>query len=319
MDRSIDVFQKNAPDLSVEGMLLDIDKFSVHDGPGIRTTIFLKGCPLSCVWCHSPESQSVKSEIIYQNERCTGCWLCLGVCPEKALSKSDNIDQSIVVLNRDSCTACGLCLEVCFPKALRSAGRITTVAEVISIIEKDKLFFQSSGGGMTLSGGEPARQAEFSYNLLLACQDLGIHTALETTGYARWQVISALAEVTDLLLYDVKFINSRNHRELTGVPNQMILKNLELLVKEGHEVQVRVPCIPGINDSAQQLEDIAATVADMGVANIVLLPYNSAAGAKYEWIDKEYGLAQRDSQDEKYMLSLSDICHAKGLKVTVGG
>ncbi len=104
MDRSIDVFQNNAPDLSVEGMLLDIDKFSVHDGPGIRTTIFLKGCPLSCVWCHSPESQSVKSEIIYQNERCTGCWLCLGVCPEKALSKSDNIDHSIVVLNRDSCT-----------------------------------------------------------------------------------------------------------------------------------------------------------------------------------------------------------------------
>ena len=156
-------------DASVQGLLLDIDRFASHDGPGIRTAVFLKGCLLSCEWCHSPESRLNHSEILYQNERCTGCWLCLDVCPENALLKGEHQGREVAILDRSKCTVCGECVDVCYPGALKLAGTRITVGKLVDDVERDRPFFESSGGGVTLSGGEPARQFTFSYNFLLAC------------------------------------------------------------------------------------------------------------------------------------------------------
>lgn len=311
-------------DLSVRGLLLDIDRFASHDGPGIRSSVFLKGCPLSCAWCHSPESQLSHPELLYQPERCNGCALCPAACPEEALVMSGPAEPgpgtaAVAVLDRAACTACGKCVDVCYTGALKIAGDAVTVGDVLERVRRDLPYFNSSGGGVTLSGGEPARQFDFSYNFLLACRQAGIHTALETTGYARREVMSALADVTDLILYDVKFIDPVEHRRHTGVPNKLILENLRSLAAAGHGIQVRVPCISGVNDGPDQIMAIARLTAELGLNSIVLLPYNSAAGAKYEWIDAPFALPHITTQDEDAMDALADICRAEGLEVQIGG
>ncbi|MDP6822255.1 MAG: glycyl-radical enzyme activating protein [Dehalococcoidia bacterium] len=306
-------------DLSVRGLLLDIDRFASHDGPGIRSSVYLKGCPLSCAWCHSPESQLSHPELLYQSERCNGCALCPSTCPESALVMSGTSESAVAVLDRAACTACGECVDVCYTGALKIAGDGVTVGDVLERVARDAPYFKSSGGGVTLSGGEPARQFDFSYNFLLACQQRGIHTALETTGYARREVISALADVTDLILYDVKFIDPAEHQRHTGVPNALILDNLRVLAAAGHDMQVRVPCISGVNDAPDQIRATAAMTAEVGLGSIVLLPYNSAAGAKYEWIDSPFELSHVTTQDEDAMNALADICRAEGLEVQIGG
>ncbi len=306
-------------DSSAQGLLLDIDRFASHDGPGIRTTVFLKGCPLSCEWCHSPESRLNHTEILYQNERCTGCWLCLDVCPETALSKGLNGTHGVAELDRSKCTVCDLCVDVCYPGALKLAGSKITVGDLVADVERDRPFFDTSGGGVTLSGGEPARQFTFSYNFLLACQERGIHTALETTGYGRSDTIFALARVADLLLYDLKFIDDTLHRHYTGVSNKLIHENLRKLATWHPNIQIRVPCITGINDSQEQIGAVARFAADLGLKNIVLLPYNAAAGAKYGWIDQLYSLEDRETQTEEHMALLADVCCRVGLTVQVGG
>lgn len=307
------------PDLSVTGLLLDIDRFASHDGPGIRTAVFLKGCPLSCAWCHSPESRRSHVEILYQAQRCTGCWLCLDVCPEMALTKGVDQGRAVAVLDREICTACGECADACYPGALRLAGEPVAVGDLVDDVARDLPFYESSGGGVTLSGGEPARQFRFSFNFLLACQQRGIHTALETTGYARWEVISALSRVADLLLYDIKFMDDSEHRHFTGVPNALILENLEKLAQQHPDIQVRVPCITGINDGVKHIGEIAQFVTGIGLKRMALLPYNGAAGAKYEWLDQAYALAGRETQPQAYMDALADVCRGVGITVQVGG
>ncbi|MBI2859040.1 MAG: glycyl-radical enzyme activating protein [Chloroflexi bacterium] len=298
---------------------MDVDRFATHDGPGIRTIVFLKGCSLSCWWCHSPESQSVHSEILYQIQRCTACWLCVAVCPTHALTKGTSRAKEVAVLNRSLCDSCGECAEVCYPAALRLAGAKTTVGALVAKIEQDAPYFRNSGGGITVSGGEPGRQFEFTHNLLLACKERGIHTAMETTGYARWEVLAALAEVTDLLLFDIKFVDPTQHRRYTGVPNRLILDNLRKLAASGREIQVRVPCISGVNDTPEQIYATARLVADYQVKRIALLPYNSAAGAKYEWLGLPFKMQDLETQSEEYMTALAAICRDAGLTVQVGG
>ena len=306
-------------DLSVQGLLLDIDKFASHDGPGIRTTVFLKGCPISCLWCHSPESRLNQPELIYQDERCNACWLCLAECPHNALRESISDEKMVAVLDRALCDVCGKCVEVCYPGALKVAGTQVTVGELVAQVEKDKPYFRASGGGVTLSGGEPAQQAKFAYHFLRACQEKEIHTALETTGYAKWGVIASLAEVTDLFLFDIKVIDPASHQKFTGVPNKIILDNLQKLAGIAREIHVRVPCISGVNDSLAQIEGTARFVASIGLSQIVLLPYNSAAGAKYAWLGREFALSDTETQDDHYMNNLADICRQAGLQVQIGG
>jgi len=198
------------------------------------------------------------------------------------------------------------------------AGTLTTVGELVGEVVKDVQFFRSSGGGVTLSGGEPAIQPEFSYNLLLACAQQGIHTAMETTGYTRWEVLSKLASVTNLLLYDVKFIESNLHMRYTGVPNDLILKNLERLVTLGYEIQVRVPCIPGINDGVEEIKSITKFIGGLGIRSIALLPFNPATGAKYQWIGRPFFMSDLRTQSKEYMEVLADIPRKERLHVQIG-
>lgn len=306
-------------DLSIQGLLLDIDRFASHDGPGIRTTVFLKGCPLSCLWCHSPESRDRRPELLYQRDLCTGCRLCLNACPQDALSMGGPECHGTVVVDRTRCDACGRCAAVCYPGAFKTAGVPVTVGELVARVRKDLPYFASSGGGVTLSGGEPAQQAKFAYHFLLACQAAGIHTALETTGYARWDVMAALAQVTNLFLFDIKLMDPPAHRRLTGVHNHIVLENLQRLAAGGSEISVRVPCIPSVNDSLDQIEAIARFVAGLGLSRIVLLPYNGAAGAKYEWLGRGFALQDSVTQSDETMNELANICRRMGLTVQVGG
>lgn len=306
-------------DRTVQGLLLDIDKFASHDGPGIRTTVFLKGCPLSCIWCHSPESRLSRPQLLYQADRCNGCWVCVEVCPHSALAVQGEPGAESVVLNRSLCDVCGQCAEVCYPGALKVAGSVVSVGELVAEVRKDIAYFESSDGGVTLSGGEPARQPAFSYHFLLACREEGIHTALETTGYARWDVMASLASVTDLFLYDVKFVDSAAHKRYTGVDNHVILDNLRRLSETGTDIHVRVPCITGVNDSPEQIAALSQLVADMGLTHIVLLPFNGAAGAKYEWLGCDFALPNAVTQSDETMNELADICRRAGLQVQVGG
>ena len=297
-----------------KGLIFDIQRYSIHDGPGIRTLVFMKGCPLSCIWCCNPESQSPSQEIMVTPNKCIGCKRCIEVCPTGAAEKKDPLEA------RELCIVCGSCVKACPSTARRLVGRYMSLEEVMKEVEKDFPFYQRSGGGMTVTGGEPLMQADFVRMLLKSCQEKGIHTALETCGYTEWEDFKKVLEYVDLTLYDIKYMNNEKHRELTGVGNELILQNAKKVAKLGKDMVIRVPVIPDCNDSLENMEAIAEFARTLeGVEEIHLLPYHRLGESKYDRLGKSYKLKGVKPLDKESLSKQKKIIESYQLKVQVGG
>ena len=298
------------------GVIFDIKKYAIHDGPGIRTTVFFKGCPLACRWCHNPEGITTNSERIYRQERCIACGECIQICPQKGIRQT----AESVVSDPAKCDLCRTCADHCPSEAVEFIGRKVTVAEVIHQVEKDIAFYDESGGGITLSGGEPLMQPDFLLELLDACIDLDLHRTVDTTGYADAELLMAVAQKTDLFLYDLKLMDVDRHRTFTGVSNEHILNNLKLLVQEGARIQVRIPIIPGINDDAENIERTGNFVSSLGgVEHISILPFHNSARGKYGRLGIECLASDIKSPREAQLNTIADQLKKTGLPVKIGG
>jgi pyruvate formate lyase activating enzyme len=294
----------------VQGLVFDIDTFAVHDGPGIRMAVYLKGCPLACAWCHSPESQGASREIILVRDRCVVCGACVAACSQGV----HGVIEGEHVLERERCQVCRACVEACSQGALQIKGYCISAQEVVDKAIRMKPFFDPSGGGITLTGGEVTGQPEFAAAVLSGCRGEGIHTAIETCGACSWPRLRSLVDLCDLVLYDLKLIDEGQHRRWTGASNRSILENARHL--SAYKVQVRVPLIPGITDTEENLHDIYSLMRQAGLPHVALLPYNPSAGAKYEWLDRPYGL-QGEPQDPAYLEHLADLGRTYGLEVAI--
>ena len=299
-----------------KGTVFDIMHFSTRDGPGIRTTVFLKGCPLSCEWCHNPESQQLGPELMLRPNLCIACEACLPACPEGAISRQG--DEYIT--DRSICNLCGICVEACNADARAIVGGEMSVAEVMAEIEKDVIFFDESGGGVTFSGGEALLQREFLLELLQACKQKGIATAVDTSGFATWQVIDSVRPFVDLFLYDLKVMDEEQHRKFTGVSNRLILANLRRLSELGHAIILRMPLIPGVNDSPEAIRAVGQFASSLpNLQHLEILPYHQAGVEKYRRLDKEYGLSDLVPPTGEHINAVAGELREYHLNIQVGG
>ncbi len=312
---SFDLSDRDRP--GPTGLVFDIQRFAVHDGGGIRTLIFLKGCPLHCKWCQNPESMSPKPELMRVPHFCIACDKCMEVCPEKAISITE---AGEFILERDKCTFCGQCVAYCYAGSMTIVGRYMTPEEVLEEVERDRQFYQISGGGVTFSGGEPTMQNDFLLECLKLCKSRGMHTAIETCGQAPWESYEALLDSLDLVLCDIKHMDPERHRELTGVPNERILDNISRLSKAGIPLVVRLPLIPGCNDSDENIEATARFVATLEtVQGLDILPYHRLGEPKWEQLDRDYPMDGVLPPDRNHVQSRADIACRFIQGVSVGG
>jgi pyruvate formate lyase activating enzyme len=286
----------------------------VYDGPGIRTVVFLKGCPLRCLWCDNPESQQPGPELMYFEGKCIGCRRCLEVCPSGAITATDT---ETVAVDLSRCGASEKCIEACPSEALLMSGRVMTSDEVISEILKDQVFYKRSSGGVTLGGGEPTAQPRFARDILKKCRESNIHTAIETCGYASWETMAGLLQDTQLVYLDIKHMDPTEHIKLTGRSNDLILGNAKRifqLAEEGRlDVIVRCTCVPGYNDSKENMASLAQFLAESKVKRLELLRYHELGVPKYAVIDREYELKDLEV-DEEHLHDLSEMIRSYGLE-----
>jgi len=298
------------------GTVFNIMRFSVHDGPGIRTTVFLKGCPLQCAWCHNPEALSAAPELMLRPERCIACGDCMALCPHGAVSVSDGV----YVTQPDLCARCGTCADACAAGAREVVGRPMSVEEVMREVERDATFYRESGGGVTFSGGEPLLQHRFLLMLLRACGERSLHVAVDTSGYASPDVLYRVAELTDLFLYDLKSVNDDIHSRFTGVSGALIRGNLRRLASWGKRVVIRMPIIPGINDAAPDVEAAGRFIASLGnVVGIDLLPYHGIGAEKYARLGMPYSLPAMSTPSGDYMNTIAENLLRFHPAVSIGG
>lgn len=304
--------------LKKTGLVFDIQSFSVHDGPGIRTLIFLKGCPLRCLWCANPEGQKLFPEVRYHVMKCVGCLACAEVCPHGAITLfseacREGKKQPKICIDREKCAKClGLeCVAACPNGALQLTGKLMTVEEVVKAVKRDLPFYRGKGG-VTLSGGDPVYQPEFAIELLQACKEEYVNTAIESAMFAKREKIEKFLPVTDLFLTDIKHMNSKKHKELTGVPNELILKNIALTARY-KPVLVRVPIIPGSNDDDKNMAATAAFCLEYGITRINILPYHKLGVSKYEQLGMEYLQEEIETPDDDKMEHIKEIMEDMGV------
>lgn len=297
------------------GNVFNIQRFSVHDGPGIRTTIFFKGCPLSCAWCHNPESISFDKTHVHHANKCTACGDCTTACPEKAGELSS--DKKLKVCDR--CVGCGVCEETCLFEARELVGKKRSVAELVESVERDRMFYEESGGGVTLSGGEVLSQGKFALELARTLKSKGLHVTLDTSGFGKQDELLQLAEVVDLILFDVKMMDSVLHMTHTGVGNVQILNNLKALDTTGVEVQIRIPLIEGLSGTHENINGVIDFLSKTRFRDVALLPFHNIGRSKYDRLGMEETISRYEAPSAERIKAIENQFITNGYTVQIGG
>ncbi|MCR4431331.1 MAG: glycyl-radical enzyme activating protein [Tepidanaerobacteraceae bacterium] len=300
------------------GIICEIERYAISDGPGIRTLVFIKGCPLRCKWCSNPETQRPLPEIYYHEDACTFCRRCIKACPCGAI-KADDVRHKVVT-DRDICKGCGRCVPACPARARSIVGVFKTVQELMEEIKKDLTFYESSGGGVTLSGGEMLFSHDFALEVLKACKEEYIDTAIETSGYASWDVLEKLLPYVDHVLIDIKHMDPISHKQWTGVSNDLILDNIKKIDAKGKDYVLRVPLIPGINDGEENIKRLKSFTEELNnLHEIHLLPYHALGRIKYTYLERAYELGELKKHTKDEINKIASMLHMKEVKVIIGG
>jgi pyruvate formate lyase activating enzyme len=310
-------FKSGEAEVLNTGMIFDIKRYAIHDGPGIRTTVFFKGCLLNCPWCHNPEGKAREQEFMWWKEKCIGCRDCQNACTKGAISFSDDS----FLLEETKCDLCGACADACHLQALKLAGEKMTVARVRKEIEKDVSFYDESGGGVTLSGGEPLMQPDFCRHVLKVCQELDIHTVVDTCGHVDSDVLLDISKHVDLFLYDLKVIDDKKHTTFTGVSNRLIMENLKRLSQSGRRIIVRFPLVPGVNDDEKDVSELGEFVSSLkGIEELNILPYHKAGVEKSRRLTKPADSSfTSPSPSVERLGEIQRKLKESGLRIQIGG